>query len=167
MILNAFILCQDQKKAHMASCSTFRFTQTTTTTYVLTRLKKRWRSTKARVERTMMVVHIVPRAHHPAGKETAGSTWSSHSEATHHSLTDLFVSSFLSLPGWVSNIGGLVNPRLEKMTWCITEAELCCTPKVYCDVCALITCDSYICWIISSEKLGAFAWCFCYRIFLL
>lgn len=34
----------------------------TTTTYVLTLLMKRWRNTRARVERTMMVVHIVPRA---------------------------------------------------------------------------------------------------------
>lgn len=36
------------------------FTQTTT--YVLILLMKRWRRTRARVERTMMVVHIVPRA---------------------------------------------------------------------------------------------------------
>lgn len=34
--------------------------------YILTGLKKCWRSTRARVERTMMVVHIVSRAQHPA-----------------------------------------------------------------------------------------------------
>lgn len=166
MTLNIFILCQDPKKAHRASCPAFRFTQTTTT-YVLTRPKKCWRSTKARVERTMMVVHIVPRAHHPAGKETAGSTWSSHSESTHHSLRDLFVSPFLSLAGWISNKRGLVNPRLEKMTWYITEEELRCTPKVHCDVCAFIARESYIYWIFSSEKHVAFALLFCYHIFLL
>lgn len=160
-MLECISIMSRPKKAHMASCSTFRFTQTTTTTYVLTRLKKCWRSTKAKVERTMMVVHIVPRAHRPADKETAGSTWSSHSESTHPSLRDLFVSSFLSLPGWIGNIGGLVNPRLEKMTWCITEAELCCTPKVYCDVCALITCDSYTVYIYTLDNLQWKACGFC------
>lgn len=129
------------------------FTQTTTT-YVLTRLMKRWRSTRARVERTMMVVHIVPRAQNSAAKETAGSTRSSHSESTHHSWWDLFVSLFLSLPGWISNIGGLVNPRLEKMTWCITKAEHSCTTNT-------VTCAHLLCmiqaFIISSDKHLAFA----------
>ncbi len=89
-----------------------------------------------------MVVHMVPRAHHPAAKETAGSTWAIHSESTHHSRGDLFVSPFLCLPGWIRSVGGLVNPRLEKMTWCIIEH--CCTPKLCCDVCALIVHDSDI-----------------------
>lgn len=91
-----------------------------------------------------MVVHMVPRAHHPAAKETAGSTWAIHSESTHHSRGDLFVSPSLCLPDWIRNVGGLVNPRLEEMTWCIIEAQHCCTPKLCSDVFALIVHDSDI-----------------------
>lgn len=55
-------------------------------TYVLLRLKKCWRSTKARVERNMMVVHMVPRVHrHPAFTEKAGSKYSTHSVNLKHS----------------------------------------------------------------------------------
>lgn len=55
-------------------------------TYVLLRLKKCWRSTKARVERNMMVVHMIPRVHHhPAFTEKAGSKYSTHSVNLKHS----------------------------------------------------------------------------------
>lgn len=117
---------------------------------------KCWRSTRARVERSMMVVHMVPRAHHPAAKETARSTWTMHGESTHHSSGDLFVSLSLTLPGWIGNIGGLVNPRLEKMTWCITEAQHCCTPKLRYDEWAFVAHDSDIYCIISKEERRAF-----------
>lgn len=125
----------------------------TTTTYVLTRLIKRWRRTRARVESTMMVVHMVPKTHHPAARQTAGSPWSTHNESPHYSWGDLFVSASLSLWGWIRNEGGLVNPRLvKKMTWCITEELHCCTPKLCCDVCALIVNDSGIYCVVSDEK---------------
>lgn len=66
--------------------------------------------------------------------------------------TALFVSLSLTLPGWIGNIGGLVNPRLEKMTWCITEAQHCCTPKLRYDECAFVAHDTDIYCIISKEK---------------
>lgn len=124
----------------------------TTTTYVLTRLMKCWRSTRARVERTMMVVHILPRAHRPAAKETAGSTWTIHSEPTHRGRGDLFVAPSLCLADWIRSVEGLVNPRLEQMTWCIIEAQHCFPPKLCCDVCALAVHDSDIYCIIANQK---------------
>lgn len=66
--------------------------------------------------------------------------------------TALFVSLSLTLLGWIGNIGGLVNPRLEKMTWCITEAQHCCTPKLRYDECAFVAHDTDIYCIISKEK---------------
>lgn len=96
-------------------------------TYVFTLLKKCWRSTRARVERTMMVVHIAPRVHHPAAGEAAGSTWAQH----------VFIP-LLCWPRLISDKGGLANPRLEKMTWSSAEAQHCPTHTVMC-LCLLCT----------------------------
>lgn len=55
-------------------------------TYGLTWLLKYWRSTTNRVETTIMVVHMVPRAHHSVACESAGSTWTIHSDEYHSQL---------------------------------------------------------------------------------
>lgn len=57
----------------------------------------------------------------------------------------------LPLPLWIRNVGGLVSLRLEKMTWCVIEAQHCCTSKLCCDVCAFTVYDSGIHCIISNE----------------
>lgn len=93
--------------------------------YILTGLKKCCRSTRARVERTMMVVHIVSRAQHPAATETTGSTQTS----------QCFVSHSLSLPAWISNMGGISQSQIRKDDMVHYHSRA--PPRIYCDVCVL------------------------------